>query len=114
LVAAGLQPVDLLQPVNHYKFRPLYHRYLDLAEAHLAAGWSYTNTIPRGQVRVRLACAWPILIGRETLALLRTANVLDPNQRIKVDRAEVRRIFLRTVLRYPRAQAWSRLAPLPA
>ena len=60
--------------------------YLDRAEAHLQAGWAYTNALPRRSVRVRLACAWPILIGRETLKLLRAGDALDPQQRIKVSR----------------------------
>ena len=43
LAAMGLQPADLLQIGNESKFRPLYEHYLDLAEAHLAAGWAYTR-----------------------------------------------------------------------
>jgi len=114
LAQGGLQPADLLQPVNHGKFTPIYHRHLDSAEAHLAAGWKYTNTIPRGQVRVRLACAWPILIGIETIRRLRKENVLDPAQRVKISRTDVRQIVVRSVLWYPSASAWRRLAPLPA
>lgn len=110
----GLAPADLIQTANEPKIRPLYERYLDLAEAHLAAGWAYTNTIPRNQARVRLGCAWPILIGRETLKRLRAASVLDPNGRVKISRSDVRRILLRSVLRYPNPGAWRRLAPLPA
>src|SRR5688572_14947316 len=58
----GLSPADLLSPTNEPRLRPLYDSLLDLAQAHLTAGWRYTNIIPRGQWRVRLACAWPILI----------------------------------------------------
>jgi farnesyl-diphosphate farnesyltransferase len=113
LVSEGLQPSDLLQPVNLEKFGPLYQRYLDLAEAHLATGWKYTNTIPRGQVRVRLACAWPILIGAETVQRLRNENILDAGQRIKIPRGAVRRIIFRSVIWYPVAGVWRRLAPWP-
>ena len=60
LTAAGLQPSDLLKPENEPRFRPLYASYLDLAAAHLLAGWDYTNRLPHSSVRVRLACAWPI------------------------------------------------------
>ena len=111
LGAIGLQPADLLETANENKFRPLYDRYLDLAAAHLAAGWAYTNTVPRGQVRVRLGCAWPILIGRETIQRLRTARLLDPNCRVKISRAAVRRIILQSVVRYPWPAAWRNLAP---
>jgi farnesyl-diphosphate farnesyltransferase len=110
LTAAGLKPADLLQPAMPATFRPLYHRYLELAESHLAAGWRYTNLIPPGQIRVRLACALPILIGLETLKRLRTENVLDPKQRVKISRAQVRQLFLCSVLYYPWQAAWRRLA----
>jgi farnesyl-diphosphate farnesyltransferase len=114
LAQAGLQPADLLQPANQTKFNPSYQHHLDSAAAHLAAGWKYTNTIPWSQVRVRLACAWPILIGAETIRRLRLENVLDPNQRVKISRADVRRIVVQSVLRYPMASSWKRLAILPS
>ena len=114
LSAEGLVPKDLLDPKNEPKFRAFYHRYLALAEKHLAAGWDYTNSLPRGCVRVRLACAWPILIGLATLEKLRTGNVLDPELRIKVSRAEVKRLILRSVLAYPFAGRWQKLVSLPA
>jgi farnesyl-diphosphate farnesyltransferase len=113
LAEAGLTPADLLSPVSIGKLRPHYDRYLDRAEAHLAAGWNYTNTIPRGQMRVRLACAWPVLIGVKTLQRLRTENVLDGKQRVKVSRSEVRQIMLQSLLRYPFDAAWRKLAAFP-
>ena len=58
---------------------------------------------------MRLACAWPVLIGIRTLARLRVENVLDDSKRIKVTRAEVRCILLRTVLLYPFPGAWRNL-----
>ena len=109
LQAIGLTPADLLRPENEPKFRPLYNKYLDLAESHLAAGWEYTNLIPFSQMRVRLACAWPILIGLQTLARLRTGNVLDSKQRIKIGRRDVRGILLRSVFYYPFPYSWRRL-----
>jgi farnesyl-diphosphate farnesyltransferase len=102
----GLTPEDLLQPANENKLRPLYNRYLDLAESHLAAGWDYTNTIPFSQFRIRLACAWPILIGAKTISRLREGNVLDPQRRIKISRDEVRGIILRSILSGPFPQLW--------
>lgn len=113
LAAIGLPPAALLEAGNEPTFRPLYNRYLDLAAGHLAAGWSYTNTIPRSQIRLRLACAWPVLVGAETIKRLRAAPVLNPGGRIKISRADVRRILLQSVLRYPCPGAWRRLAPLP-
>jgi farnesyl-diphosphate farnesyltransferase len=110
LHAAGFQPTDLLFAASENRFRPVYDRYLKLATDHLAAGWDYTNQINRKHVRLRLACAWPILIGLETLHRLRSTRVLDPAQRVKIPRAEVRNLMLRTLLRYPFRAAWQRLA----
>ncbi|MGO8764569.1 MAG: phytoene/squalene synthase family protein [Limisphaerales bacterium] len=102
----NLSPADLLDPANESKLRPLYQRFLDLAESHLAAGWNYTNSLPPGQFRVRLACAWPILIGVRTLARLRAGHILDARRRIKVPRGEVRWLMLRSLLYYPFPGAW--------
>lgn len=109
LAATGLAPADLLDPANEPRFRSLYDTYLDKAEAHLAAGWDYTNALPWSSVRVRLACAWSILIGMGTLKKLRAGNVLDPTQRVKISRAEVRQQMLRSVVYYPWPAGWKGL-----
>ena len=109
LEPAGLLPEVLLSTVNEAKFRPLFHEYLDRAGSHLAAGWAYTNTLPFGQFRVRLACAWPILIGMKTIERLRAGNVLDLQQGVKISRAEVRGILLRSTLAYPLPEVWRKL-----
>lgn len=114
LAQVGLQPFDLLEAANEPRLRPVYRWWLDQAEAKLTAGWRYTNRLPRGQWRLRLACAWPVLIGLETIHRLRAANVLDASQRVKVSRRAVRQILLRTLWRLPFRQAWERLGPAGA
>jgi farnesyl-diphosphate farnesyltransferase len=109
LATLGLQPADLRDPANEKRLRPLYNRYLGITEAHLAAGWQYTLALPRGQSRVRLACALPILIGIKTLAKLKNNPILLPDLRIKVSRAELRRIVVRTLIWYPWPKTWQRL-----
>jgi farnesyl-diphosphate farnesyltransferase len=111
LEPAGLFPEILLSPATGSKFLPVYHRYLDEAQSRLAAGWRYTNMLPGGQVRVRLACAWPILIGVRTIERLRAGSVFDLQQRIKVSRGEVRWILLRSTLAYPLPFVWRKLFP---
>ena len=106
LMASGLTPHDLLSPQNQARFRPSYDDLLARAEEHLAAGWDYTRSLPRNQVRLRLACSWPILIGARTLRRLRQENVLDATRRVKVSRPEVRSLILRSVFLYPFAGAW--------
>jgi len=110
LASVGLTPADLLNPGNESKLRPVYQDHLDLAESHLAAGWEYTNLIPFDQKRLRLACAWPILIGFKTIDRLRAANVLDPRQRVKISRGEVWQIVVRSLFCSPFRGAWKGLA----
>ncbi len=99
LRALGLQPSDLLDPGSSGKLRPLYDRYLDQALAHLEAAWEYTMAVPGGLSRLRLACAWPVLIGLKTLARLRQeSDILNPDRRIKIARTEVYAILTRTYL----------------
>jgi farnesyl-diphosphate farnesyltransferase len=106
LAALGLNPGDLLSSENLPRLRPFYDQCLDRAAAHLAAGWDYTNALPGGQVRLRLACAWPVLIGARTLRKLRHENVLNPSRRIKVSRREIRALIARSIFLYPWPSAW--------
>jgi farnesyl-diphosphate farnesyltransferase len=108
LAARGLAPEDLLKPENELRVRPVYDAWLERAEADLFAGWDYTNALPRGSLRVRLACAWPIQIGLETTKLLRAGPILDPQKRVKVSRRTVKKLMLRSVILYP-FPAWKGL-----
>ncbi len=109
LSALGLVPTNLLNVSNEPQLRPLYDSYLDRAEDHLRAGWAYTCALPFRCARVRLACAWPILIGMKTLHQLRAGNVLDARHRIKITRAQVRDVMTRTLLYYGWPSAWESL-----
>lgn len=104
-----LLPEALLDPSAMDRFRPLLVDYIAQAEGDLAAGWEYTLALPWRFARVRLACAWPILIGMKTLARLRSANVLDAQNPIKIARSEVRALIWRSLIRYPSPAAWKRL-----
>jgi farnesyl-diphosphate farnesyltransferase len=109
-----LSPQTLLSPATEAKFLPLFHEYLDKAEAHLQAGWDYTNALPFSQLRVRLACAWPILIGMKTIEKLRTASVIELKQHIKAPRSDVRGIMVRSILASPFPLMWRGLFPAKA
>lgn len=108
LKSLGLTPLDLLKSDAEQQARPLINRWLDQAEAHLDAGWSYVLDLPFGWFRVRLGCAWPILIGVKTLEELKRGRILDGNTRIKVSRADVKRIIRKSVLGYF-APGWKEL-----
>ena len=58
----------------------------------------------------RMDCAWPVLIGLETLQRLRVETILDPDQRVKVSREDVRSIIMSSLLRYPFKNSWKKLA----
>jgi farnesyl-diphosphate farnesyltransferase len=111
LALARLLPETLLSPANEKYFLPLFRAHLDRAEAHLAAGWRYTNTLPFGQFRVRLACAWPILIGVRTIEKLRAADVGGLQARVKISRTEVRQVIFHSLVRSPFPSVWRRLWP---
>ena len=109
LEAANLRPSDLLKPNAWGKLKPVYNNWMQAARTHLTAGWRYTNTVPFAQYRLRLACAWPILLGGKTLDKLSAANPLLLEPRIKATRGEVRGILWRSVWRLPFRGAWENL-----
>ena len=83
--------------VDDPKFRPLFAALLATAAQHYEAGWRYTFEIPRAEWRMRVACAWPLLIGEATLAALgRHPNPLASAEPVKISRAAVRAIVARS------------------
>lgn len=104
LSAQGLTPADLLDPASEQRFRPVFDHYCCAAIDHLRAGWDYTNHLPKSSVRVRLACAWPILIGKRTLELVRRSPIAG--EPAKVSRKTVQWILARSVLAYPWPRLW--------
>ncbi|MDM7996405.1 MAG: phytoene/squalene synthase family protein, partial [Acidobacteriota bacterium] len=101
LEAHGLTPRDLLQEHQITRFRPLYDYYLGKAEEHLASGWQYTVCLPFRHMRLRLACAWPLLIGAKTVEELYRGNILDGRYHIRIPKSNTRWLILRSVLLYP-------------
>ncbi|HEY3101713.1 MAG TPA: phytoene/squalene synthase family protein [Methylomirabilota bacterium] len=97
LAPLGLTPHDLLDPARTPAARRLLDRLLREALEHYDAGWRYTLAIPRAEWRMRLACAWPLLIGLGTLAAIaRHPNPLAAERPIKISRGAVRAILARS------------------
>jgi farnesyl-diphosphate farnesyltransferase len=97
LEKAGLKPADLLDPAALQKFKSVRDRLLRIALEHLDQGWLYTMAIPRSELRLRLACAWPILFAMKTLQRVSVSeSLLDPAVTIKMTRGEVYRIMALT------------------
>ena len=100
LTAAGLTLEDLRAHRAPTRSRELFQHYLRVALEHYQEGWSYTLSIPRRLPRLRLACAWPLLLGLRTLALLHVSpDPYAPGSHHKVTRPEVRSILRRSALR---------------
>jgi farnesyl-diphosphate farnesyltransferase len=99
LTAYGLSPDQLLDPSAITNARPILHELLGLTLDHYRWGWSYTLAIPRREVLMRLACAWPLLIGLRTLQLVaRADNLLDPSVTVKISRAALYRMLISSSL----------------
>jgi farnesyl-diphosphate farnesyltransferase len=94
-----VKPEELFEPASLNRIRPLLNELLDLSLSHYQAGWRYTLAIPRREWRLRLACAWPLLIGVSTLTRIRAScQLLDPDVRLKIARSQVYGIVLRSLL----------------
>jgi farnesyl-diphosphate farnesyltransferase len=103
LLALGLAPGDLLDPAAVERLRPLLRELLNLTLSHYAEGCAYLVAIPPTEIRMRLACAWPLLIGLRTLDLVQQArDLLDPRVSVKISRSAVYAIMARSA-----ALAWS-------
>ncbi len=90
----GLTPRDLLDADNAPDARPALLRGLEIALEHFDAAEAYLMAIPGQCARLRLAVAWPLIIGLATLeALARSPNWLDPKARSRVSRAWVYRMI---------------------
>ena len=99
LARLGLAPRDLLDPAAATAARPLLGELLRAALAHYEAGWRYTLAIPVTEPRMRLACAWPLLIGLATLERVAASPAwLDPAVTLKVPRGRVRAILARSLV----------------
>ena len=99
LKQANLSPEQLLDQSSAKAFRPLFRQLIQEARNHLDQGWQYTMAIPRMQIRLRLACMWPLLIGIRTLqALSISQHILDADNPVKITRRDVYGIVAATGL----------------
>ncbi|MFO0577525.1 MAG: squalene/phytoene synthase family protein [Polyangia bacterium] len=64
------------------------------------SAWPYVRALPAAQVRLRLACVWPLFLALDTLALLRRVGspLFCPATPVKVKRSDVYRLTLRSTL----------------
>lgn len=99
LDSLGLGPTEILR--EPARFEPLMTKWREKAARGIEAGIEYASAI-HGR-RVRFATALPALIGARTLTLLREAGPDVLSRRVKVPRAEVRRMILASAMGSPRS-----------
>ena len=90
----GLSPNDLLNPGSGAGARPALTRGIELALDHFVHAERYLLAIPRRCVRLRLAAAWPLILGLATLErVARNPRWLDVEARAAVSRPFVYRMI---------------------
>ena len=105
---AGLEPRDLLRKESLPRLRPVLTKLVAVALEHLDQGWLYTMAIPRREVRLRLACMWPILFAGGTLRLVSTSpELLDPSVTLKISKGQVYRLMALTTLTGASCSLWT-------
>lgn len=92
---------------------PVWDRWRDIARSRIADGMAYADAV--NSRRVRAAVALPALLGAGTLDRLQSAGGQALVQRVKVPRAEVRRLLARLALtlagRWALRAGWDNRAP---
>ena len=92
LHSLGLTPEEIL--AKPARVEPIMRQWREKAERGMVAGIDYACAI-RSR-RIRFATALPALIGARTLSLLREAGAEVFERKVKVSRAEVRKIMAST------------------
>ena len=96
----GVSGEDLLEAKNSEAARPVLAWGMSRALDHYEAAAEYLWAIPRRYYRLRLAVAWPLLMGLGTLAeLTKNKDWLDPSRRSKVSRGWVYRMMAVSAVR---------------
>jgi farnesyl-diphosphate farnesyltransferase len=99
LHSLGIAPEEILR--DAVRVAPVVEKWREKAERGVAAGIDYACAIRNR--RVRFATALPALIGARTLALLRDAGAEIFERRVKVPRAEVRKMIAVSALASPQS-----------
>jgi farnesyl-diphosphate farnesyltransferase len=119
LRGSGLRPQDLAELVQPGAAPPDSRRreavlgatsaLCGMAEELIASAWLYVQAIPRGALRLRLSCSWPLHVAHDTVAAIRAAGspLLRPGRPVKVKRRQVYGMLLRSTT----AAALGRVGP---
>lgn len=103
----GLNPSDLKRGAGREALAEPLESLRQLAGLQLSVGWAYTSSIPWGHWRLRLASAMPLLIGAETLGLLRSRDPFSPKP-AKISKLRVLSLLIGALIRIPSRRLASR------
>ena len=99
LVEASLMPGDLLEPASASRARLVLVRNLHLVLDHYLSAEEYLLAVPRRCFRLRLAVAWPLLMGLATLVrVARNPDWLHPSHPSRLSRRWVYRMMAMSAL----------------
>lgn len=95
LVAAVANPLSATEATA---LRALATELEQLTLQRCLSAWPYVQAIPARQVRLRLACVWPLLLAVQTLTALRQIGspLLSPGSAVKITRQQVYRLVARS------------------
>lgn len=98
----GITPEDLLDPQRQDQANRVMAELIAKAKHHLDDALTYCISLPRSQYRIRLFCLTPLFFAIRTLRLAASdAQLLDPQHKVKITRAEVYRTLRMTFLVAP-------------
>lgn len=90
LARFDLQPTDIVNPASARRVRPALDPMFHLAERSLEEALEYVLAIPAQARDVRCFCLVPLWLAVATLRHCEVdARLLDPNERVKLSRAQV-------------------------
>lgn len=99
---AGIRPEDLQENHHREDARRVMAALIAKAKVHLSDALAYSTTLPRRHYGIRLFCLTALYFAVRTLRLAeRDPRLLDPDHKVKITRAEVKRTMLMTRLVAP-------------
>lgn len=98
LTALQIDVQALQRPETLTRIRPLLDDLVYLTLEHLDQARAYVCELPRGMIRLRLSCMWPLLFAVQTLAAIcQSPDLLSPDVRVKISRGEVYQTMMRSL-----------------
>jgi farnesyl-diphosphate farnesyltransferase len=85
----NLKPIDLLQLHNMERLRDITSKWMYWALDRLDQCESFVSAIPKTEMALRAAVIWPVYWAMDTLEKSAHSNLLDPDDRPRVERSRI-------------------------